>query len=172
MFEESTNGMKGLVSDVGNALNDYKSTVHIKKRDVLASLIGAAKIAITGDSTIKSVIDNNSNTQDKANRQNVFRFVVIGVKEGITERLTKIVGRDITNPILRTTDNSSFKSVDQYQIHQLFTAFTEGLERPELSNIRGQLVNIVGTIFDWRETVVTNVERMAAMSAKFLGYGV
>ena len=62
--------------------------------------------------------------------------------------------------------------MDQYQIHQLFTAITEGAERPESSNIRRKFVNIAGTIFDWREAVVTNVERMAAMSENFLGYSV
>ena len=31
---------------------------------------------------------------------------------------------------------------------------------------------MAGTVFDWRETVVTNVERMAAMAAKYLRYGV
>ena len=76
-----------------------------------------------------------------------------------------------TNPILRTIDNSDFKSVYRYHIHQLFTTITEGAEQPESSNIRQQFVNIAGTIFDWRETVVTNVKRMAAMAAKSLGYG-
>ena len=76
------------------------------------------------------------------------------------------------NPILRNTDNSYFKLVDQYHIHQLFTEITEGEERPESSNFRRQFVNITGTIFDWREAAVTNVERMAAMSEKLLGYGV
>ena len=40
-----------------------------------------------------------------------------------------------------------------------------------MSNIRPQFVNITGTIFGWRETVVTNVERMVVMAAKSLGYG-
>ena len=39
-------------------------------------------------------------------------------------------------------------------------------------NIIHQFVNIAGTIFDWRDTVMTNVERMAAMAAKVLIYGV
>ena len=59
--------------------------------------------------------------------------------------------------------------VDKYQIHQLFTSITEGAEQPESSKIRQQFVNIAGTIFDWREIVVTNVELMAAMAAKLLG---
>ena len=44
--------------------------------------------------------------------------------------------------------------------------------RPESSNIRRHFVNITGKILYWRETVVTNVKRMAAMAAKSLGYGV
>ena len=80
--------------------------------------------------------------------ENVFRLAAIRFKEVIAEGIKKIVGRDTTNPILRTTDNSDFKSVNKYQIHQLLTAITEGAERPDLSNIRRQFVNIVGKIFD------------------------
>ena len=67
---------------------------------------------------------------------------------------------------------SNFKSVNEYQVHQIFTAITEGSERPEAMNIRRQFVNIAGTIFDWRETVVTNFDRMAALAEKSQGYGV
>ena len=172
LYEDSDDGIKELAIDVNNALNEYKSTIHIKKRDVLVVSRAAAKHASTNDSTVEPEISNNSNSQDEANIQNVFSLAAIGVKEGIAEGITKIVGRDITNLIQPTTDNRKFKSVDQYQIHQLFTAITEGAERPESTNIRRQLVNIAGTIFDWRETVVTNVKRMAAMDEKLLGYGV
>ena len=140
--------MKGLASAVGNALNAYKSMVHIKKRDVITASRAAAERASIEDSTFKLDINTNSDAQDEADSQNVFRLTAIGVKEGITEGIKKIVGRDTTNPIVRKSDNSNFKSVDQHQIHQLFTAITEGAERPELSNIRRQFVNIVGTIFD------------------------
>ena len=102
------------MSAVGNVLNKYKSTVHIKKRDVLAASRAAAKQVSIEDSTIGPEINTNSDAQDEADRQNVFRLAAIRVKEGITEVITKIVGRYITNRILRTTDNSNFKSVDQY----------------------------------------------------------
>ena len=72
----------------------------------------ATKRTSTDDSTVKPEIDNNSNAQDVADWQNVFRLTEIGVKEDIAEVITKIVSRDITNPILRTTDNSDFKSLD------------------------------------------------------------
>ena len=53
MFEDSANRMKGMTSDVGNAINDYKSTVHIKNRYVIAELIAAAKRASTNNITVK-----------------------------------------------------------------------------------------------------------------------
>ena len=101
-----------------------------------------------------------------------FHLAAIGVNEGIADGVTNIVGRDIINPILVMTDGSYLKSVDQYHIHQLFTAITEGAERSKSTNIRRQFVNIAGKVFNWRETVVTNIEQMAAMAAKLMGYGV
>ena len=146
--------------------------MHIKERDVLAASRAAAELPSTDVITVKPEIDNNSDAQDKADWHNVFCLAAIGVKEGITEGITKIVGREIDNPILRTTDNTDFKSVDQYQKHQLFTTIKERAEQPDSSNVRQQFVNIAGKFFDWTETVVTNVKRMAAMADKFLGYGV
>ena len=92
--------MKGLASSVGNALNNYKSTVHIKKRYVLAVSRAAAERASIEDSTVEPEINTNSDAQDEADHQYVFRPAAIGVKEGISEGITKIVGRNITNPIL------------------------------------------------------------------------
>ena len=128
--------MKGIASNIRNALNNYKSTINIKKRDVLAASRAAADIVSTNDSTVNPEITNSRESQDKADRQNIFRFSEVGVKEGITEGITNIFGKEITNPILQTMDDIDFKSVDQFQFHQLFTSITEGAERPEATNIR------------------------------------
>jgi len=45
---------------------------------------------------------------------NTYQLVVIGVKEGVAAGITKIIGKDITNPILRTVDGISFRSVNNY----------------------------------------------------------
>jgi hypothetical protein len=42
---------------------------------------------------------------------------------------------DIFNPMLRTVDGISFKSVDYYQLHQLITAITEGLESTDATTL-------------------------------------
>ena len=136
LFEDSANRMKGLAGDVGNATNDYKSTVHIRKRDVLMASRLTTECASTYNITVKPETDNNINAQDKDDWQNVFRLAVIGIMEEIAEGITKIVRGDITIPILRTIDNSDLNLVGQYKIHQLFTAITEGAEWAESSNIR------------------------------------
>jgi hypothetical protein len=70
------------------------------------------------------------------------------------------------------TDGISFKSVDEYQLHQLVTAITEGSERPEATTIRQQFVNIAGMVFDLRDTVAINVKKFATNAAKTQAYGI
>ena len=97
---------------------------------MLAASRAAAERSSIEDITVKPEIKTNSDAQDEVDFQNV------RVKEGIAERITNIVGRDIMNPNLWITDNRYFKSVNQYQIHQFFNSITEGAEQPELSTIR------------------------------------
>ena len=172
-YEESSDGMKGLLSTNHNTLNRYKATIAIKRKDVLQdSKDEAALLSASSGTKIAPEITTNSDAQDEADRQNTFRLAAVGAKEGIAEGITALVRKDITNPILRTADGSDFKLVDGYQLHQLISAISEGAERPEAANIRKQFVNVAGTVFDWRETVTTNVERFATAAAKTQGYGV
>ena len=77
-------------------------------------MIAAVKRASIEDITVEPENNTNRNAQDGSDCQNIFCLAEIGVKEGIAEGITKIVGREITHPILQTTYNSDFKSVDQY----------------------------------------------------------
>ena len=74
LFEKSSDGIKGLASNNSNALNEYKSTINIKKRDLLAVSRAAADLISNDASTVEPEITTNSNTQDEANRQIVFRL--------------------------------------------------------------------------------------------------
>ena len=155
-----------------NTLTEYKATISIKCKELLKdSKDAAARLSSSSGTTVQAEIVTNSDAQEEADRQNTYRLAAIGVKEGVAAGITKIVGKDITNPILRTSDGISFKSVDQYQLHQLITAITEGAERPEATTIRQQFVNIAGTVFDWRDTVAINVEKFATNTAKTQAYG-
>ena len=84
-------------------------------------MLAASRVASERASTDNSIVDpkiaNNSDAQDEDDWQNAFRLAAISINEGIAEGITKIVRKDITSPILQTTDDSNFKSVDKYQIH-------------------------------------------------------
>ena len=141
--------MKGLLSTTKNTLTEYTATISIKHKDILRDSKDAAdRLTINSGTTVQPEIAMNSNAQEEADRQNTYRLAAIGVKEEVAEGITKIVGKDITNPILRMSDGISFKSVDGYQLHQLVTAITEGAEWPEATTIRQQFVNIAGMVFD------------------------
>jgi hypothetical protein len=165
LFEDSTDGMKGLLSTATNTLTEYKATISIKRKDILKdSKDAAARLSSSSGTMVQPEIATNSNAQEEADRQNTFRLAAIGVKEGVAAGITKIIGKDITNPILHTTDGISFKSVDEYQLHQLVTAITEGAERHEASTITQQFINIAGMVFDWRDTVAINVKKICMPS--------
>jgi len=173
LFEDSTDGMKGLLSTAKNTLTEYKATISIKRKDILKDSKDATDLlSNSSGTTVQPEIATNSNTQDEVDRQNTYRMAAIGVKEGVAVGITKIVGTDITNPILRTSDGISFKSVDEYQLHQLVTTITEGAESPEATTNHQQVVNIAGMVFDWRDTVAINVEKFATNAAKMQAYGI
>jgi hypothetical protein len=173
LFEDSTDGMKGLLSTATNTLTEYKATNSIKRKDVLkGSKDAAAHLSSSSGTTVQAEIVTNSDAQEEADRQDTYQLGAIGVKEGVAAGITKLVGKDITNPILRTTDGISFKSENDYQLHQLITAITEGTDRPEVTTIRNQFITIAGMVLDWRDTVTSNAEKFATNAAKTQAYGI
>ena len=107
-FEESADGMVRLGSETPNTLTNYKSNVAIKNSGVKRQLIDEAQAASSTINIVAPEITTNSNAQDGADRKNTARLAAIGLKEAIVAAITSIVGAQITNPILRTTDGSDF----------------------------------------------------------------
>ena len=93
------------MSNISNMINVYRSTINVKKRDVLAVSIAAADLVSNDNITVEPEITNKSDAQDKSDQQNVFRLTEIGTKKGIAEGITKIVRKDIKKPVLRMTDD-------------------------------------------------------------------
>ena len=90
----------------------------------------------------------------------MFRLAAIGAKEGAAAGISKVVGTDITDATLRTTDGKDFKTVDEYTLYVLMRAVIEGAERPETIDVRKLYVSLCSTKFDFRIKMVVNVERL------------
>ncbi len=70
-----------------------------------------ALTASTGK-TISLFITAQAEAQGEANRLNVINQSFIGTKEGVVKAITKLVGSNVTNPILWTANGSDHKSID------------------------------------------------------------
>ena len=112
LFEDSADGMVRLGRKNLNTLTSYQSNVAIKKSDVKNQSIAEAQAVSSTGNIVTPEITTNADAQDKADRQNMERLAAVGVKEAIAAAITSIVGSQITNPILRTTDGSDFRTVD------------------------------------------------------------
>ena len=86
--------------------------------------------------------------------------------------ITSIVGDQITNPILCTTDGSDFRTVNEYDLHQLLSTIKGGAKRPLKTVIRQMMMDVMATSFDWRESAVTNLKQLLTAIAKSATYGV
>ena len=102
----------------------------------------------------------------------MFRLAAIGAKEGAAAGISKVVGTDITDATLRTTDGQDFKTVDEYTLYALVRAVIEDAERPSIIDVRKLYVSLCSTKFDFRIKMVINVERLRSQAAKSKGYGV
>ena len=83
-----------------------------------------------------------------------------------------IVGAQITNPILRTTYGSDFRTVDEYELHQLLSAVKEGADRPPVTAIRQMMADVMATTFDWRNSSATTLEQLSTAITKAATYRV
>ncbi len=64
--------------------------------------------------------------QEKANQLNVINQLVIGAKEGVVEAITKLVGSNVTNAILRTANGSNHKSIDNFTLFEVMKLTIDG----------------------------------------------
>jgi hypothetical protein len=117
-------------------------------------------------------ITTNTDAKEEAGRINMFRLAAIGAKEGAAAGISKVVGTDITDATLCTTDGQDFKTVDEYMLYALMRAVIKGAECPATIKVCKIYVSLCSTKFDFRIKMVVNVERLRSQAAKSKGYGV
>ena len=67
---------------------------------------------------------------------------MIGAKEGVVEAITTLVGTNITDSVLQTSD-SEFKSVDNYTLHKVLQAAFENANCPPMVDMLEQLIDVL-----------------------------
>ena len=167
-FDKTTDGMKGLVSPVPNELTRFKANVAITRGDIKRQSIANA----LGGDAAKAEITTNEDTHEEANHQNSFQLACIGTKEATTKEITDRTENSITNPILHHPDSFRMKEANEWDLHKLVKVVMEEAERPDPIETRRQLAGVMGYTFNWRETAMTNMERLTTGIAKADAFGI
>jgi hypothetical protein len=154
-------GMEKLLEDGTNLLTNVKSTDAITTNSVLKAAKARADVASKASSTtITPTITSRSEAQEEADHLNMINQLVIGAKEGIVKAVTKLVGSNITNAVLRTADSSNHKSIDNYTLFAVMAAAINGADQPSTTDVLEQLLEVINHTFDFQKKVSVNMELM------------
>ena len=72
--------------------------------------------AAAGADPILTKITVRVDAESEADRQNIAQWVAIAAKEGTGAEISKHVGTDVTNRVLREADSNARK-VDEWRLH-------------------------------------------------------
>ena len=148
-----------------SALSAIKST----NVATIATVIQASAEGTEGNGPL---ITTRADAMDAADRQNQLTQAVIGAKEGATAAITSKAGARVTDAILRTADGTDFKSIDEYELHELVAAVIQAADRPRVRAIRQQLLAAIGHRFNFRQRFSDNVAVLRAKNARIAAYGI
>ncbi len=84
---------------------------------------------------------------------NVINQSVISAKEGIVKAVSKLVGSNITDAILRTADGSNHKSIDDFTLYDVMKVAIDGADRPSTNDVLEQLLEVINHTFDFCKKV-------------------
>ena len=103
--------------------------------------------------------------------KNRFTQALIRAKEGATKGTSELVGIIITDTMLQAADGTNYKGIGEYHLHYLLTAVISGSDRPDMTNVLDQLIEVLSFPFDLKKKVSANVKMLRAKDAKMATFG-
>ncbi len=165
--------MVKLLDDGNNILTQVQSTDAITAGSVLKlAKKQADKLSTTTGKTILSTFTTQTEAQEEADRLNIINQSVIGAKEGVVEAVSKLVGSNITNAILRTANGSDHKSINNFMLYNVMKVVINGADRPSRNDVLEQLLEVINHTFDFCKKVNVNMELMQSNAARMATYGI
>ena len=165
--------MVKLLDNRDNILTQVQSTVAITAESVLKlTKKRADELSTMTGKTILPTITARTEAQEEADQLNFINQSVIGAKEGVVKVVSKLVGSDITNAILRMADGSDFKSIDDFTLYKVMKAAIDGADQPTTNDVLEQLIEVINHPFDFCKKVSINMELMQSNAAQMATYGI
>ncbi len=137
-------GMEKLLDDGNNLLTLVKSIDAITTSYVVKEAKKRVdKLKASTSKTVIPSITSQAEAQEEADRLNVINQLVVGPKEGVVEAITKLVGSNVTNAILRTADGSDHKSINEFTLFEVMKSAIDCADRPSTNNVLEQLLEVI-----------------------------
>jgi hypothetical protein len=86
-------------------------------------------------------------------------------KVSVVETITKFVGSDVTNAILRTANGSDHNSINDFMLFKVIKSAINGADQPSTNNVVEQLLKVINHNFDFCKKVSVNMELMQSNTA-------
>ncbi len=90
----------------------------------------------------------------------------------MVEAITKLVGSNVTDAILRTTNSSDRKNIDNFTQFEGKKLAINGTDRPSTNNVLEQLLKVVNHNFNFCKKISINMELMQSNTARMATYGI
>ena len=103
---------------------------------------------------------------------NIINQSVIGAKEGVVEAVSKLLGSDITDAILRTPDGSNHKSINNFRLYKVMKVVINRADQPSTHDLLEQLIDVINHPFDFCKKVSLNMELIQSNVAQMATYGI
>ncbi len=97
--------------------------------------------------------------------------MVINAK-GVVKTITKLVGSDIINAILRTANGSYHKSINNFTLFEVMKSAIDGADQPSTNDVFEQLLKVINHNFDFCKKISINMELMQSNAARMATYGI
>jgi hypothetical protein len=158
--------MVKLLDNGDNILTQVKSTDAIMAGSVLKSAKKQAdELLTTTGKTVLPTFTTRTEAQEEANQLNVINQSVIGAKEGVVKAVSKLVGSNITDTILRAAYGSDHKNIDNFMLYDVMKVAIDGADRPSTNDVLEQLLEVINHTFDFCKKVSVNMELMQLNAA-------
>ena len=133
----------------------------------------AATMALgPGAARITPTIITRTEAQDEANRLNLNLQAVIGAKEGASTVITDKVCSNVTKIALCTVNGDDIKRIDDYDLHENFSAAITRTDRPDTNTVLEQLAGVLGYAFNFQQKINANMELLRDCAARKKSYGI
>jgi hypothetical protein len=90
----------------------------------------------------------------------------------VVKAITKLVGSNVTNAILRTANGSNHKSINNFILFEVMKLAIDGINRPSTNGVLEQLLEVINHNFDFCKKISINMELVQSNVAQMATYGI